>query len=166
MCLMIRRRQKPSYRRQRTSWSTADDIRVDTGLFLSRGMELPIEEVLDGAGAASGGLAVAAGSNFGALDSKSLIHDRASASNELEVRNGTAAGRLAGAGGQGAQGGGAGLVEEGADALGLVEESLHVDGKADNPKHWEGEVTMCERREDGGDGVRGNVLSRRGSGSE
>ena len=115
---------------------------VNTGLLLSRGMQLLIEQVLDGARAANGGLAVVASRNFGTLDSQSLVHDRASSSNELEVRDGATTGRLASGGGEGTQSRGACLVEEGAHALGLVEESLHDDSKIDDPNHLVRAVTV------------------------
>lgn len=98
---------------------------VHAGFLLGRSVQFFLEQRLDDA-RADGDIAIAAaGIDAGALDSQSLVHDGASSGNELQVGDGAATGRLAGGGGEGAQSGRRGLLQEGADTLGLMEESLH-----------------------------------------
>jgi len=79
-----------------------------------------VEQRLDNP-SARGGLDIAAARvETSALNSQSLVHDRASSRNELQVGNGAATGGLVGGGGQGAESGGRGFLQEGTDALGVV----------------------------------------------
>ena len=89
-------------------------------------MQFLIEQFLDHGRAASGDFAIVAGRDFSTLHSQRFVHDRASPSNELQVGDGAATGRLASRGGEGSEGSGGGVLEEGTHALGLAEEGLHV----------------------------------------
>jgi hypothetical protein len=106
----------------------AQHVGVNAGLLLGGSMQLLLEERLDGAGTSSGDFAIVAGMNTSALDGQSLVHDRASPGNVLEVGNGTATWRLLGSGRQSSEGCGRRLFEEGTHALGLTEECLHLVG--------------------------------------
>lgn len=63
-----------------------------------------------------------------ALDGERLRHDRAAAGDDLEIAHGATASALGGAGGEGAEGRGRGLLEERAKTTGLVQKRLHCDG--------------------------------------
>lgn len=63
------------------------------------------------------------------LSIHSLAHDRAAASEDLEIRHGSTTRRnlTSGGGGEGSKSGGRCFVEEGAHGTGLPEESLHCE---------------------------------------
>ena len=102
----------------------SEHVRVDIRLFLGTCVQLLFEQRLDDS-AASGGLGAAPGEDAGTLNSEGLIHNRASASSKLQVRDRAATGRSVGGGGHGAKGRCRGLFEEGTHALGLSQERLH-----------------------------------------
>jgi hypothetical protein len=99
-------------------------VRVDIGLFLRTCVQLLLEQGLDDT-AARGSLGAASGEDASALNSKRLVHDGASASRELQVRNGPATGGPLDGGGHGAKGRSRGLLQERAHALGLAQKRLH-----------------------------------------
>lgn len=103
----------------------AKHVGVDTGLLLCRGMQFLLKKRLDDASSGGEFPIAALRANASTLDGQSLVHDRASSSNELQVGDGAATWGLVGGGGEGAQSGGRGLLQEGTDALGLAKESLH-----------------------------------------
>jgi hypothetical protein len=74
----------------------------------------------------AGGEALGA-AHTGRLDSQSLAHDRAAASQDLEVGHGTSASAGASSGRESAQGGGRGALEEGAHSPRLLKHCLHGD---------------------------------------
>jgi hypothetical protein len=104
--------------------SLPEHIRVNIGLFLGTCVQLLLKQRLDDT-AARGSLAAAPGEDSRTLNSKGLIHDRASSSGELQVCNSPATGRSVGGGRHGAKGRSRGLFEEGAHALGLSQERFH-----------------------------------------
>lgn len=111
-----------------TRRSTSNDMRVDAGLLLGRSMQLLVEQVLDSTRTAGGDFTIVPGRDPGTLDSQGFVHDRTASSNELQVRDGAATGRLTSRGRKRTQSSGRGVLEEGAQALGLAEKSLHVVG--------------------------------------
>lgn len=88
------------------------------GFFLGSCVQLLFEQRLDDT-AARGSLGAAPREDAGTLDSERLVHDRASSSGKLQVRDSPATGRPLGGGGHGAKGRRRGLFEEGTHALGL-----------------------------------------------
>ena len=111
------------------TWMSArQHVGVNSSLLLCRGMQLFLQKRLDGTSIPSSHFAIVAGVDTSALDGQSLIHDRASPGNELEVGDGTATRGLLGGGGERAQGSWAGLLQKGTHALRLTKEGLHVVG--------------------------------------
>jgi hypothetical protein len=101
-----------------------EQVRVDIGLFLRTCVQLLFEQGLDYT-AARGSLGAATREDAGALNSERLVHDGASSSGELQVRNGPATGGPLDGGGHGAKGRSRGLLQERAHALGLAQKRLH-----------------------------------------
>ena len=82
---------------ERTLLSVTKDVGLNAGLFVRSSVQLLLEQSFDST-TRSGGFRKSAMRNAGALDSQSLVHNRASSSNELQVRDGTATGRVVGSG--------------------------------------------------------------------
>ena len=110
--------------------SLPEHIRVDIGLFLGTCVQLLLKERLDDTDAC-GSLRAVSGEDASTLNSERLVHDRASSSGELQVRDSPATGRPVGSRGHGAKGRSRGLLEEGAHALGLSQERFHDDFRSD-----------------------------------
>ena len=109
---------------ERTLLSVTKDVGFNTSLFVRSSVQLLFEQSLDSA-ARGGGFRKPTMRDAGALDSQSLVHNRASSSNELQVGDGTATRRVVGSGRQGPQSAGRSLLQERANALGVREESFH-----------------------------------------
>lgn len=91
---------------------------IDSGFLLGRGMQLLLEQRLDDAGT-GGGFGVRASVDLSALDSQAFVHDGASSSIVLELRDGTATRALVSGGAEGSQDSRGGFLEKWANALGL-----------------------------------------------
>lgn len=87
------------------------------------------QERLRGGDSGGGGSESLGAAETGTLDCKSLAHDRAAASQNLEVGHSSTAGAGTGSRGEGAEGGGRGALEEGAHSPGLLKHGLHDDDR-------------------------------------
>ena len=101
-----------------------EHVRVNIRFFLGTCVQLLFEQRLDDS-AAGGGLGAAPGEDAGTLNSEGLVHDGASTSSKLQIRDSATTGRSVGGGGHGAKSRCRGLFEEGTHALGLPQERLH-----------------------------------------
>lgn len=100
-------------------------VGVNACLLVCARVKFLLQHSLDSACASGSSFAIVSGVNSCALHGESLVHDRASSSDELEVRDRSSTRRLASGSRERAKGCWRGLFEEGTHALRLAEQSLH-----------------------------------------
>ena len=106
-----------------TLFARPDDIGLDACFLFSGGVQLPLEQRLDGAG--TRGLGAAGSAHASTLDGERLVHDGAAPGNELEVGDGPSTWRVVGGSRQGAQCRWRRLLQEGAHRPGLMKQRFH-----------------------------------------